>query len=214
MNMAISQHVLPKPRDWDAAINMAGFIRMPARNDWLPPDRLVRFLDTEKPVIYLGLGSMMVNNPRSIVDAFCTAVTSAGCKLVVSGGWSELQATANAGNDVLNIDGIPHDWLFPKMALIAHHCGAGTTAAAIAAGRPNFAIPFMADQFFWRDRMSRLGIMAGSARKAVSAQDVGNAIDVARNDREMARRCQKLAQNLASEDAVANAVVFIEKLFL
>ena len=31
---------------------------------------------------------------------------------------------------------VPHDWLFPQMAAVVHHGGAGTTAAGLRAGKP------------------------------------------------------------------------------
>jgi hypothetical protein len=47
----------------------------------------------------------------------------------------------------------PHDWLFPRMAAIVHHAGAGTTSTGLRAGVPNIPVPFFADQYLWTERV-------------------------------------------------------------
>ena len=37
------------------------------------------------------------------------------------------------------VDFIPHGWLLPRVAVVAHHGGAGTTGAAFKAGVPQVA---------------------------------------------------------------------------
>ena len=36
---------------------------------------------------------------------------------------------------------VPHDWLFPRVAAVVHHAGAGTTAAGLRAGVPAVPVP-------------------------------------------------------------------------
>ena len=43
--------------------------------------------------------------------------------------------------------GVSHEWLFPKVAAVAHHGGAGTSAACFRAGVPSLVTPFAVDQF-------------------------------------------------------------------
>ncbi|NIW49113.1 MAG: glycosyltransferase, partial [Gammaproteobacteria bacterium] len=51
----------------------------------------------------------------------------------------------------------PHQWLFPRMATIVHHGGAGTTAAALRAGVPSVIVPYFADQPFWARHVHQQG---------------------------------------------------------
>src|SRR3569833_3632569 len=53
---------------------------------------------------------------------------------------------------------VPHDWLFPHVAAVVHHGGAGTTAAAVRAGLPSVVVPFFADQPFWAARLQERGV--------------------------------------------------------
>lgn len=50
---------------------------------------------------------------------------------------------------VFRLGRCPHDWLFPRMAAVIHHGGAGTVAAGLKAGRPTLVCPFFGDQYFW-----------------------------------------------------------------
>ena len=53
---------------------------------------------------------------------------------------------------------MPHAKLFPRLAAVVHHGGAGTTASALRAGVPQVVVPHMADQFHHAHRLAALGI--------------------------------------------------------
>ena len=83
---------------------------------------------------------------------------------MVAAGWAGIDPSAELGGDRLfAIKEAPHDWLFPRMHAAVHHCGAGTTAAAVRAGIPTVPVTFWADQFIWADALHN----AGAAPKAV-----------------------------------------------
>ena len=39
-----------------------------------------------------------------------------------------------------------------------HHGGSGTVGAGLRSGKPTLVAPFVFDQFFWGERMRRLGV--------------------------------------------------------
>ena len=45
--------------------------------------------------------------------------------------------------DIYLVDDVPYHWLFPRVAAVVHHGGAGTTAAALRAGIPSIFVPFV-----------------------------------------------------------------------
>ncbi|KAF0887954.1 hypothetical protein E2562_006879 [Oryza meyeriana var. granulata] len=49
-------------------------------------------------------------------------------------------------------------WLFPKCAVAIHHAGSGSTAAALFAGIPQIACPFLLDQFYWAESLHWTGL--------------------------------------------------------
>jgi len=64
----------------------------------------------------------------------------------------------NAGCDCITIGDVSHERLFPRVAAVVHHGGAGTTTVAAQAGRPQVVIPHLYDQHYWAHRVTQLGI--------------------------------------------------------
>ena len=103
--------------------------------------------------------------------------------------------------DVLVIDSAPHHWLFPRVAAVVHHGGAGTTAAGLLAARPTVVCPFQGDQHFWGAAVHRAG--AGPQplpAKKLTPSRLAFAIRAAINDPTMQTRIAGLAERIAQED--------------
>ena len=116
--------------------------------------------------------------------------------------------------DVLVIDSAPHDWLFPYMAAVVHHGGAGTTAAGLRAGRPSVLVPFFGDQPYWGHRVHALS--AGPEpilRSELTAKRLADAIIEAVTDQAIQSQATTLGENIRAEDGVANAVEIINRFF-
>ena len=89
------------------------------------------------PPVYIGFGSLVVNNPEQLTQCFISAVTNTGLRAIIQRGWGSLGAGIQEGEQLENvcfIDAAPHDWLFDKVSAVVHHGGAGTTAAGLYAG--------------------------------------------------------------------------------
>jgi sterol 3beta-glucosyltransferase len=82
---------------------------------------------------------------------------STGKRLLISKGWGAIGSGMQPDN-CLFVDEVPFDLLFPHVAMVIHHGGIGTLAAAAKAGVPQAAFPFMADQFMNRKELVRLGL--------------------------------------------------------
>jgi sterol 3beta-glucosyltransferase len=132
--------------------------------------------------------------------------------MVVQAGWADLGAALHADDDVLVIGEAPHDWLFPKMAAVVHHAGAGTTAAGLRAGVPTVSVPMITDQPFWASRVTALGAGPKAVSyKSLSADSLGAAIgDAVRRD-SYRSRAQELAKQLASEDAALPVIRALDR---
>ena len=146
--------MVPRPADWPATVHVTGYW-WPARPPrWQPPDQLVDFLAAGPPPVFVGFGSMTPTHDR-LHDVVAAAVKRAGVRAVVQSGWAGLRP---AGDDILLVGDLPHDWLFPRTAAVVHHAGAGTTGAGLRAGVPAVPVPVLLDQPFWADRLHRLGV--------------------------------------------------------
>lgn len=156
--------------------------------------------------MYIGFGSMMSSNPEERTELVLKALAKAGKRGILLTGWGGLSNT-DLPDDVFKIESIPHDWLFPQMAAIVHHGGAGTTSAGLRAGVPTIITPFFADQPFWGYRVKELGV--GSApipQKDLTAEKLAAAIQTATSDKAMRDRACTLGEKIRSEDGVKRAV--------
>ena len=178
-----------------------------SRPHWQPPPELRQFLDAGPAPVHVGLGSRNVGDPARIGAVVRGALRRAGLRGVVQAGWTGLSLD---DDDIITIGETPHEWLSPRMAALAHHCGAGTTAAGLRAGVPTVGLPVLADQPFWASRLVALGASPAAVPLGRLSEDrLGDALSAAvRNDR-FGQRARHLSRALASEDgagAVAGAV--------
>ncbi|CCF52740.1 hypothetical protein NDA11_004010 [Ustilago hordei] len=112
-------------------------------------------------------------------------------------------------DDVFVVDSVPHDWLFPQIDIAMHHGGAGTTGASLRAGLVTLIKPFFGDQFFWANRVQKLG--AGARVNSLGVSDLADALKSAASDRVMVEKAQGVGELIRSEDGVATAIEFLYK---
>ncbi|MGE2688278.1 glycosyltransferase [Mycolicibacterium pulveris] len=121
------------------------------------PDDLHAFLDAGTPPVHVGMGS--VRAPADFARMTIEAVRAASHRVIVNRGWAGL-APIDDGDDCFGIDEVNHQALFPRVAAVVHHGGAGTTTMAARAGVPQVVVAQFADQPFWGARVAALGIGA------------------------------------------------------
>ena len=191
----------------------------PATGSWTvktpgsPPEELAEFLDRGDPPVYVGFGSMgFAKDADRRREAIVTALARAGVRGVLATGWGGIPAAA-ADPNVITIDNAPHRWLFPRVAAVVHHGGAGTTAAGLRAGRPTLICPFLGDQPFWGHQIEQLG--AGPKplpQRQLNADRLTQRIRALVATPGYADRAADIAQRLRSEDGVARAVEVLESI--
>ena len=149
--------MISKPQDWGAYIDISGFFSLPLAAPYGPADDLAAFLVAGPPPIYIGFGSIVVENPYAMTKLILDAVRRTGQRALISKGWGDLGVDEKLPENVFLIGDVPHEWLFKQVSCVVHHGGAGTTAAGIAQGRPTVVIPFFGDQMFWGAMVARAG---------------------------------------------------------
>ena len=122
----------------------------------LPAD-LEAFLEGGEPPIFVGFGSMPASGDAA--HRPIAAARAVGRRIIVSRGWADLEPMGDAP-DCMAIRDVSYDLLFPRVAAVVHHGGAGTTAAAARAGVPQVITPMFGDQFYWASRIVDLGVGA------------------------------------------------------
>ncbi|MGH1592357.1 glycosyltransferase (plasmid) [Methylobacterium phyllosphaerae] len=161
-----SQTIVPHAADLPRHVHTSGFVHLPKEarrslGESTPPAHLTDWLARGQPPVYLGFGSMPVNDPAGLTRTIMKVADQLGVRMVVSAGWAGLGAAQEQVSDRLCfIQNIDHSWLLPQCAAAVHHGGAGTTAATLTAGIPALVCSVFADQPFWGERLRRLGIGA------------------------------------------------------
>src|SRR5690606_29845402 len=99
-------------------------------DDWQLPADLAHFLEAGAPPVYIGFGSMVGKDPAARARLILEALAQSGQRGLLASGWGGLTA-ADLPENVFMIEQAPHSWLFPRVAAVVHHGGAGTTAASL-----------------------------------------------------------------------------------
>jgi len=208
---AFSPSVVPKPPDWDHLIHITGYLFLDRSPNWQPPADLVDFLSSGPPPVYIGFGSMIIRNPEGIMDIILRALERTKQRGVIAAGWGGLGET-DLPDNVFQVESVPHDWLFPQMAAVIHHGGAGTTASGLRAGIASIVVPIYGDQPFWGRRVASLGVGPDPIPlKLLSVERLENAITDVIHNKEIRRRAAVLGERIRSEDGMTWAVEVIQK---
>ncbi|RAY11265.1 glycosyltransferase [Actinomadura craniellae] len=205
---AFSPTVVPRPADWPSYVHMHGYWFLDAAPGWTPPAELESFLAAGPPPVYVGFGSMVPKDPAATGEMIVAALRAAGARGVVHGVDPGL-----AGDDLMVVDDVPHTWLFPKMAAVVHHGGAGTTAAGLRAGVPSLVCHFFGDQPYWGERVAALD--AGPAPlpfKELTAERLAAGIRTATETPGLRAAARSLGKRIRAEDGIAAARTVLDDL--
>ena len=158
MSKLRSPALIPKPKDWGPHISISGFYFLSLASNFTPKPDLDAFLKAGPPPVYIGFGSIVVDDPNAMTKLIFEAVKKTGQRALVSKGWGGFGADEmGIPEGVFMLGNVPHDWLFQHVSCVVHHGGAGTTAAGILAGKPTVVVPFFGDQPFWGAMVARAG---------------------------------------------------------
>ncbi len=220
MLYGFSPSLLPKPRDWPDWLHVTGYWFLEPPVDWQPPADLVRFLDAGTPPVYIGFGSNASDQPERITELVLKALKLSGQRGVLDIGWGSMDTHSGFSDlnvkfkqqdgNVFWINGAHdwlHDWLFPQLAGVIHHGGAGITPAGVRMGVPTATVPTFGDQFVWGRQILDLGLGAAPIPKNhLTAERLATAIDTLVNDESIRTKSRDFGQKLQAEDGLSNAV--------
>lgn len=196
-----SPALIPKPADWGAHIGVSGFFFLPKATTYQPDPKLQAFLDAGEPPIYIGFGSIVIDDPDGFTKLILEAVKKAGVRALVSKGWSNVGGS-DVPDNVFLIGNVPHDWLFRHVSAVVHHGGAGTCAIGLALGKPTVIVPFFGDQFWWAGIVTRAGAGPPAVPyKKLTSDNLADNIKKALEP-ETKTKAQELSEKMQGEDGV------------
>ncbi|KAH7360873.1 putative glucosyl/glucuronosyl transferase [Rhexocercosporidium sp. MPI-PUGE-AT-0058] len=195
-----SPALISKPKDWGPHISISGFYFLNSTPSYTPSTSLQAFLDAGPPPVYIGFGSIVLDDPNAMTELIFEAARKTGQRVLLSKGWGGMGADElRVPDGIFMLGNVPHDWLFKHVSCVVHHGGAGTTAAGITAGRPTVVIPFFGDQLFWAVMVARAG--AGPSpipHKQLTAEKLASAINFCLKPTSL-ESAKELANKIAAE---------------
>lgn len=206
-----SPSVLPAPTDWQEYQHVTGYWFLETPSTWQPSAELAHFLVSGPPPVYIGFGTMGDHKAEGRTRLVLRALELSGQRAVLALGWGGMTRKPTSAN-VFYLENAPHAWLFPQMAAVVHHGGAGTTAAAFRAGVPQIITPFAIDQYAWAHLAVTLGVSPPTADiHQLTVEKLAEAITITVKDVALRARATALGAKIRAENGVARAVEIIER---
>jgi sterol 3beta-glucosyltransferase len=203
--LGVSPSFMPPPPDWPPHIYTTGYWFLPTPA-YTPPPALETFLAAGAPPVYIGFGSMSNRDPEGTMRIILGALKQSNQRGIVYSGWAGLHSLDLPPNVYL-LDGAPHDWLFPRMAAVVHHGGAGTTGAALRAGVPSSVVAHIGDQWFWGRRLHETGVGAAPMRRhQLTEARLTETLNTLSNDSTIRTHVAQMGERIRAEDGISNAV--------
>lgn len=180
----------PPQIDWPGKVKLVGFPLWDEAGVTQISEELQTFLGSGDPPVAFTPGSAMMHGEEFFAKAIAACEMAGMRGILLTRHRRHLPA--RLADNVRHFDYAPFSWLLPRCALTVHHGGIGTTAQALASGRPQVVTPFSFDQFDNAERSQRLGsawVLAGSSftarrlaatlKRAQEEADTGNLADIA-----------------------------------
>ncbi|KAG7193804.1 Sterol 3-beta-glucosyltransferase [Scheffersomyces spartinae] len=213
----VSPTIFPPSVDFPDWVRVTGywFLDEGTSDSYEPPEELVKFLQSAfedgKKIVYIGFGSIVVNDSKSLTQAVVDAVLDADVRCILNKGWSDRLNKKDKNEsdivlppEIFSSGNVPHDWLFSRIDAAVHHGGSGTTGATLRAGIPTIIKPFFGDQFFYANRVEDVGV--GIALRKLNTKTLSKALKTAVTDLRMIEKAEKVSRMIKKENGVLDAI--------
>lgn len=211
----ISPVVFPPSVDFPEWVKVTGYWFLDESSKYEPPKALIDFIkkarDDNKKLVYIGFGSIVVDNPKELTQAVVDAVLDSDVRCILNKGWSD-RLDSKTKNHVeidlppliYNSGNVPHDWLFTQIDAAVHHGGSGTTGASLRFGLPTIIKPFFGDQKFYASRVEDLG--CGIALKSLDSKQMARALKEVTTNSRIIEKAKEVGVKIRSENGVQDAI--------
>ncbi|PWB73515.1 MAG: hypothetical protein C3F07_09415 [Anaerolineales bacterium] len=205
-----SERIVPRPKDWNDKQVITGYWRHSGEQDFSSA-QIQHFIErAPERTLAVGLGSPGAKDMLAFINTLDEAMKQAEAQavLTIPNEWHRSFTSTR----ILPIEYAPHDWLYHRVRAAVHHGGAGTTSAGLHAGIPQIILPLGVDQFFWGERVSKVGVGPKPIpQRSLTVNKLANAIQQALADTSMRARAKDVSVALSLDDGVQAAVRVIRE---
>lgn len=205
-----SEQIVSRPKDWNDKQVITGYWR---KNELTGKQvdklDLQQFIDSSPNPIAIGFGSPGTRGYLPMLEEALRR-TDAQAVLTIPIKWhGEIKS-----KNIFPIEYAPHDWLYRQMKVAVHHGGAGTTSASLHAGIPTVTLPLAIDQFFWGERIHKIGVGPRPIpQRKLNSENLTQAITQALTDESMRARAKTVSAELNQENGIQTAVSVMRSKF-
>ncbi len=203
--ISCSNYIFKKADSLSPHIHQGGYLFLEEEN-YTPDRKLESFLANGEKPVYIGFGSMLKESEKETFANIAIQALLKANKRGVLYGFGTLESLPSS---IITVETTPHSWLFPHMAVVCHHGGAGTAAEGFRAGVPSIIVPFSNDQFAWAYRSYDLGIGTKPIHKKDLTVDNLQAAIVAAYDSQCIQKAKEMGEKIRTETGLADAVKVI-----
>jgi UDP:flavonoid glycosyltransferase YjiC (YdhE family) len=198
--VAADSLIMPMPTDVKDDYTQTGYFFLNDNDDL--DNELEQFINDGSPPIYIGFGSMIDTNPLKTSGIIKDLIQSDKYRFIISKGYAKLTPNENHRNTYF-IDYVPHAKLFPKMAIIIHHGGAGTIHTAARAGVPQIVVPHIGDQYYSANRVFKLNLGSKPIyRSHLSSKKLITVIDEIMSNKELQNNAKTFSEHLKNQNGI------------
>lgn len=206
---AFSRFVMPKPADWGSNTRITGYF-FPEKEPDTPDRSLIEFIESGDKPVFIGFSSTVLHEPGKISAILTDVFERLKKRVVLATGWSGMH-DIDFPENFYKVPSVPHNSIFPKMSLIIHHGGAGSTGAAFRAGVPAIVIPFAADQYFWGLQVEKTGCGPSPLpARNLNSENLYNTLKHVLENSDYYLRSRELGCKINNEKGVENVVKLIK----
>lgn len=206
---AFSEIVVPRPNDWNEKQVITGYWRVKEETSERSNEfeGAQKFISSSPNPIAIGFGSPGTQGYLPMLEE-ALYLANAQAVLTLPAKWHSNVKS----NNIFPIEYIPHDWLYKRVKVAIHHGGAGTTSASLHAGIPTITMPLAIDQFFWGERIQKLGVGLSIPQRKLNAENLAQGIIEALNNSSMQSKARSIHEKLNKEDGVQAATKELQKI--
>lgn len=208
----ISKYVKERDPYWEAKNILTGYWYENDK-DYIPDQKMIDFLDSGDRPIILALGAMSFesSSEREKLDMFVKAFQKSGKRAIIQG-FQKSMTEYELPETMISCGSVPHSWLFKQGYAVIHHCGFGTSSAAMIYGITSIPIPHVLDQMGFAGQMEELGVSTMPIlAKELSTDRINDAIhELDRKYNQISGAVRALSVKLQGENGLENAAEKIE----
>ena len=153
-----------------------------------------------------GLAACPKRIKAAIFQIIVKAARSVGRRVVIAKFWEE-PSEFHRSDDVFFIGKYPHLKLFPRMAAVIHHGGAGTVATSAISGIQQIVVPHFLDQYYWGSQIYRSNLGPNPIwRSRLTSRKLEVAIHEALSHKRMKQKATAISRMIDRQNSLDMAV--------